>query len=146
MHPLIQIEGREFWGESAWSILIVLLSIMMFKTLSVQMKRLTCSGRFIRGYSSWLLSPDNVLAALCNHIFICSNYSFQIAVDCPRTVPDVSFFQQPEVQKSLERILYIWLVTFYADRHMIVILLNWLNWSMSYTVVEQEIIASFCLS
>ncbi|XP_027119752.2 TBC1 domain family member 22B-like [Coffea eugenioides] len=34
----------------------------------------------------------------------------QIAVDCPRTVPDVSFFQQPEVQKSLERILYIWAI------------------------------------
>ncbi|PHT76148.1 hypothetical protein T459_19670 [Capsicum annuum] len=32
----------------------------------------------------------------------------QIAVDCPRTVPDVSFFQQAQVQKSLERILYIW--------------------------------------
>ncbi|TQE04928.1 hypothetical protein C1H46_009399 [Malus baccata] len=30
----------------------------------------------------------------------------QIAVDCPRTVPDVSFFQQEQVQKSLERILY----------------------------------------
>ncbi|KAL2242404.1 TBC1 domain family member 22B isoform X1 [Sesamum indicum] len=34
----------------------------------------------------------------------------QIAVDCPRTVPDVSFFQQEEVQKSLERILYIWAI------------------------------------
>lgn len=34
----------------------------------------------------------------------------QIAVDCPRTVPDVSFFQQAEVQKSLERILYIWAI------------------------------------
>lgn len=34
----------------------------------------------------------------------------QIAVDCPRTVPDVSFFQQPEVQKSLERILYTWAI------------------------------------
>uniref|UniRef100_A0A7N2MSJ5 Rab-GAP TBC domain-containing protein n=1 Tax=Quercus lobata TaxID=97700 RepID=A0A7N2MSJ5_QUELO len=32
----------------------------------------------------------------------------QIAVDCPRTVPDVSFFQEPQVQKSLERILYTW--------------------------------------
>ncbi|KAK6914517.1 Rab-GTPase-TBC domain, partial [Dillenia turbinata] len=32
----------------------------------------------------------------------------QIAVDCPRTVPDVTFFQQNEVQKSLERILYTW--------------------------------------
>ncbi|KAH7572876.1 hypothetical protein JRO89_XS03G0027600 [Xanthoceras sorbifolium] len=30
----------------------------------------------------------------------------QIAVDCPRTVPDVIFFQQAQVQKSLERILY----------------------------------------
>lgn len=34
----------------------------------------------------------------------------QIAVDCPRTVPDVSFFQQAEVQKSLERILYTWAI------------------------------------
>ncbi|KAL4193672.1 hypothetical protein AMTRI_Chr06g177900 [Amborella trichopoda] len=34
----------------------------------------------------------------------------QIGVDCPRTVPDVSFFQQPEVQKSLERILYTWAI------------------------------------
>ncbi|CAI9762910.1 unnamed protein product [Fraxinus pennsylvanica] len=34
----------------------------------------------------------------------------QIAVDCPRTVPDVSFFQQVEVRKSLERILYTWAI------------------------------------
>jgi hypothetical protein len=34
----------------------------------------------------------------------------QIAVDCPRTVPDVSFFHQPQVQKSLERILYTWAI------------------------------------
>ncbi|KAK9725148.1 hypothetical protein RND81_05G125200 [Saponaria officinalis] len=34
----------------------------------------------------------------------------QIAVDCPRTVPDVNFFQQPPVQKSLERILYTWAI------------------------------------
>ncbi|KAL8487352.1 hypothetical protein ACS0TY_023410 [Phlomoides rotata] len=34
----------------------------------------------------------------------------QIAVDCPRTVPDVTFFQEAEVQKSLERILYTWAI------------------------------------
>ncbi|XP_022145850.1 GTPase-activating protein GYP1 isoform X2 [Momordica charantia] len=34
----------------------------------------------------------------------------QIAVDCPRTVPDVVFFQQAQVQKSLERILYTWAI------------------------------------
>ncbi|ESR56136.1 hypothetical protein CICLE_v10020095mg [Citrus x clementina] len=34
----------------------------------------------------------------------------QIAVDCPRTVPDVTFFQQVQVQKSLERILYTWAI------------------------------------
>ncbi|XP_030528032.1 GTPase-activating protein GYP1 isoform X2 [Rhodamnia argentea] len=34
----------------------------------------------------------------------------QIAVDCPRTVPDVSFFQQAQVQKSMERILYTWAI------------------------------------
>lgn len=38
------------------------------------------------------------------------NMRRQIAVDCPRTVPDVSFFQQAEVQKSLERILYTWAI------------------------------------
>ncbi|KAG6767641.1 hypothetical protein POTOM_028853 [Populus tomentosa] len=34
----------------------------------------------------------------------------QISVDCPRTVPDVNFFQQEQVQKSLERILYTWAI------------------------------------
>ncbi|RZB74333.1 TBC1 domain family member 22B isoform B [Glycine soja] len=34
----------------------------------------------------------------------------QIGVDCPRTVPDVPFFQQQQVQKSLERILYAWAI------------------------------------
>ncbi|XVF84337.1 hypothetical protein PTKIN_Ptkin17bG0028900 [Pterospermum kingtungense] len=34
----------------------------------------------------------------------------QIAVDCPRTVPDVAFFQQEQVQKSLERILFTWAI------------------------------------
>ncbi|XP_035547498.1 TBC1 domain family member 22B-like [Juglans regia] len=34
----------------------------------------------------------------------------QIAVDCPRTVPDVTFFHEPKVQKSLERILYTWAI------------------------------------
>ncbi|XP_039010157.1 GTPase-activating protein GYP1-like [Hibiscus syriacus] len=34
----------------------------------------------------------------------------QIAVDCPRTVPDVAFFQQAQVQKSLARILYSWAI------------------------------------
>ncbi|KAG8644426.1 hypothetical protein MANES_11G127300v8 [Manihot esculenta] len=30
----------------------------------------------------------------------------QISVDCPRTAPDITFFLQHQVQKSLERILY----------------------------------------
>ncbi|XP_058102460.1 uncharacterized protein LOC131246390 isoform X2 [Magnolia sinica] len=34
----------------------------------------------------------------------------QISVDCPRTVPEVTFFQHEEVQKSLERILYTWAI------------------------------------
>ncbi len=32
----------------------------------------------------------------------------QVAVDVPRTAPGVAFFHQPRIQKSLERILYIW--------------------------------------
>lgn len=32
----------------------------------------------------------------------------QVAVDVPRTAPSVPFFQDPIVQKSLERMLYIW--------------------------------------
>ncbi|KAL2506221.1 Ypt/Rab-GAP domain of gyp1p superfamily protein [Abeliophyllum distichum] len=42
----------------------------------------------------------------------------QIAVDCPRTVPDVSFFQQAEVQKSLERILYTWAIRHPASEYL----------------------------
>ncbi|XP_020216988.1 TBC1 domain family member 22B isoform X2 [Cajanus cajan] len=38
------------------------------------------------------------------------NMLHQIAVDCPRTVPEVPFFQQLHVQKSLERILYAWAI------------------------------------
>ncbi|KAH9315005.1 hypothetical protein KI387_023632, partial [Taxus chinensis] len=34
----------------------------------------------------------------------------QIAVDCPRTVPEVAFFQQTAVQTSLERVLYTWAI------------------------------------
>ena len=32
----------------------------------------------------------------------------QIQVDLPRTNPDMPFFQQKEIQKAMERILYIW--------------------------------------
>ncbi|PSC74343.1 GTPase-activating gyp1 [Micractinium conductrix] len=32
----------------------------------------------------------------------------QVAVDVPRTAPGVAFFHTPQIQKSLERILYIW--------------------------------------
>lgn len=32
----------------------------------------------------------------------------QVAVDVPRTAPGVPFFHQPPVQKTLQRILYIW--------------------------------------
>lgn len=38
------------------------------------------------------------------------NMPRQIAVDCPRTVPDVTFFQQTGIQASLERILYIYVI------------------------------------
>ncbi|KAE8694880.1 Detected protein of confused Function [Hibiscus syriacus] len=34
----------------------------------------------------------------------------QISVDCPRTVPDVAFFQQAQVQKSLDVVLYTWAI------------------------------------
>ncbi len=32
----------------------------------------------------------------------------QVQVDVPRTAPTVPLFQEPPVQKSLERLLYIW--------------------------------------
>ena len=31
-------------------------------------------------------------------------------MDCPRTVPDVTFFQKTGIQASLERILYKWAI------------------------------------
>ncbi|XP_061365127.1 GTPase-activating protein GYP1-like [Gastrolobium bilobum] len=71
----------------------------------------------------------------------------QIAVDCPRTVPDVPFFQQQQVQKSLERILYTWAIRHPASGYvqgindlvtpfLVVFLSEYLeggidNWSMS---------------
>ncbi|XP_061353786.1 GTPase-activating protein GYP1-like [Gastrolobium bilobum] len=71
----------------------------------------------------------------------------QIAVDCPRTVPDVPFFQQQQVQKSLERILYAWAIRHPASGYvqgindlvtpfLVVFLSEYLeggidNWSMS---------------
>ena len=32
----------------------------------------------------------------------------QVVVDVPRTAPGVPFFAQPQLQKSLERILFLW--------------------------------------
>lgn len=32
----------------------------------------------------------------------------QVSVDVPRTAPNVPFFHEPPLQKSLERMLYIW--------------------------------------
>jgi hypothetical protein len=32
----------------------------------------------------------------------------QILIDLPRTSPDVAFFQQPLVQRAMQRILYVW--------------------------------------
>jgi hypothetical protein len=32
----------------------------------------------------------------------------QVSVDVPRTAPNVAFFHEPIIQKSLERLLYIW--------------------------------------
>ena len=34
--------------------------------------------------------------------------SWQVIVDVPRTAPGVPFFAQRQLQKSLERILYLW--------------------------------------
>lgn len=34
--------------------------------------------------------------------------ALQVSVDVPRTAPGVPFFSQPDVQSSLERILYLW--------------------------------------
>ncbi|KAL2328882.1 hypothetical protein Fmac_022309 [Flemingia macrophylla] len=71
----------------------------------------------------------------------------QIGIDCPRTVPEVLFFQQPQVQKSLERILYAWAIRHPASGYvqgindlvtpfLVVFLSEYLeggidNWSMS---------------
>ncbi|TKY67484.1 TBC1 domain family member 22B [Spatholobus suberectus] len=75
------------------------------------------------------------------------NMLCQIGVDCPRTVPDVPFFQQQQVQKSLERILYAWAIRHPASGYvqgindlvtpfLVVFLSEYLeggidNWSMS---------------
>jgi len=40
----------------------------------------------------------------------------QIAVDVPRTLPEVPFFQEPIVQATLKRILYIWYATVFMSK------------------------------
>ncbi|GAA0162387.1 GTPase-activating protein [Lithospermum erythrorhizon] len=90
----------------------------------------------------------------------------QIAVDCPRTVPEVSFFQQEEVQKSLERILYTWAIRHPASGYvqgindlatpfLVVFLSEYLEgnidgWSMSNlpqaTILDVEADCYWCLS
>ncbi|XP_047175994.1 GTPase-activating protein GYP1-like [Vigna umbellata] len=90
----------------------------------------------------------------------------QIAVDCPRTVPEVSFFQQEQVQKSLERILYTWAIRHPASGYvqgindlvtpfLVVFLSEYLegaidNWSMSSLSSDQisnvEADCYWCLS
>lgn len=37
---------------------------------------------------------------MCMHV--------QVSVDVPRTAPNVPFFHEALIQKSLERLLYIW--------------------------------------
>ncbi|KAL6749418.1 rab-GTPase-TBC domain-containing protein [Haematococcus lacustris] len=39
----------------------------------------------------------------------------QVMVDVPRTAPAVPFFQEPQIQKSLERLLYIWGISGYVQ-------------------------------
>ncbi|KAG0477700.1 hypothetical protein HPP92_012419 [Vanilla planifolia] len=90
----------------------------------------------------------------------------QITVDCPRTVPDVTFFQQAQVQKSLERILYTWAIRHPASGYvqgindlvtpfLIVFLQEYLegnmeNWSVSHlssqTISDIEADCYWCLS
>ncbi|KAL3506802.1 hypothetical protein ACH5RR_032184 [Cinchona calisaya] len=94
------------------------------------------------------------------------NMRRQIAVDCPRTVPDITFFQQAEVQKSLERILYIWAIRHPASGYvqgindlatpfLVVFLSEYLegsidNWSMADLTPEKissvEADCYWCLS
>lgn len=42
----------------------------------------------------------------------------QIQVDLPRTSPDTPFFQQPMIQKMMERILYIWSIRHPASSYV----------------------------
>ncbi|MED6150389.1 hypothetical protein PIB30_071812 [Stylosanthes scabra] len=94
------------------------------------------------------------------------NMRRQIVVDCPRTVPDVPFFQQQQVQKSLERILYAWAIRHPASGYvqgindlvtpfLVVFLSEYLkgtidNWSVSDLNSEQisnvEADCYWCLS
>lgn len=75
----------------------------------------SCRGRFYDvtrrpvgdavSHSLFLLLSKAVPARL---LFPATSFLMQIAVDVPRTVPDVKFYQQPAIQTSLTRILYIW--------------------------------------
>ena len=57
------------------------------------------------GWAGHGLPAASTRCALLLHVVLCWR---QVAVDVPRTAPGVEFFHQPQIQKSLERILYIW--------------------------------------
>jgi TBC1 domain family member 2 len=42
----------------------------------------------------------------------------QIQVDLPRTNPDMPFFQQKEIQRAMERVLYIWSIRHPASSYV----------------------------
>lgn len=46
--------------------------------------------------------------AVCMSVLLYQGMCWQVIVDVPRTAPGVPFFAQAQLQKSLERILYLW--------------------------------------
>lgn len=59
-----------------------------------------------------------ILIAILIHVFLFIHTYRQIQVDLPRTNPDMPFFQQKEIQKAMERILYIWSIRHPASSYV----------------------------
>ncbi|KAF3513215.1 hypothetical protein F2Q69_00001411 [Brassica cretica] len=92
-----------YMRPDVWRLLLVHTTPSTTSSLSLLLHTITSHH-----YDFLFIYPFYILNVLNSDDEI--NMLRQIAVDCPRSVPDVSFFQQAQVHKSLERILYTWAI------------------------------------
>lgn len=89
----------------------VMLCVFRVESLLFFMHRVSNMCCEIHAYSK---SKRASLICISSHFPIYS----QIQVDLPRTNPDMPFFQQKQIQRAMERVLYIWSIRHPASSYV----------------------------